>query len=162
MLNIFTDGSCNNRSTDRVGGYYFVITDVNFDLIYEDGGAFENTSSSRMEMTAVSEALNFLSSEIETTTNIRIYSDSQFIVNSINKGWLLNWVRDEMLIDKVNSDLWNRILEKLDFNLTQFIHIKGHQKNNDDIKVKWNNHCDKQANLLRINKINEKKVGTLV
>ena len=67
---------------------------------------------------------------------VKIYSDSQYVVNSVNKGWLKNWVRTDFKGGKKNKDLW-LIFHQLSasFNL-EFIWVKGHADN------PYNNRCD--------------------
>jgi ribonuclease HI len=84
-----------------------------------------------MELLAVIAALECLKSNGHDVT---IYSDSQYVVNSIEKGWLFNWVKKKK--DFPNSDLWSRYLKLHNLNNIKFEWVKGHA---DD---KENNRCD--------------------
>ena len=67
--------------------------------------------------------------------DITIYTDSAYIVNSVEKGWLFGWVK-KGFAGKKNPDLWTAFLECYKKNRIKFVWVKGHAEN------KWNNRCD--------------------
>ncbi|MCH5687212.1 reverse transcriptase-like protein [Niabella sp. W65] len=83
---IYTDGA--SRGNPGPGGYGVI-------LMYkghakELSGGFKRTTNNRMELMAVIEGLKALkTNEIP----VSIYSDSQYVVNAVSKGWLRNWIR---------------------------------------------------------------------
>ena len=84
MIKIYTDGS--SRGNPGPGGYGVV-------LLYkknrkEISQGYKNTTNNRMELLAVIKALEALN---ENNLQIKIFSDSKYVVESIEKGWLWNW-----------------------------------------------------------------------
>lgn len=67
--------------------------------------------------------------------DITIYTDSAYIVNSVEKGWVFGWAKKNFA-GKKNADLWARFLECYKKNRIKFVWVKGHAEN------KWNNRCD--------------------
>ena len=126
-ITIYTDGS--SRGNPGRGGYGSVLISGNHRK--EISGGFKFTTNNRMELLAVIAALECLKSNGHDVT---IYSDSQYVVNSIEKGWLFNWVKKKK--DFPNSDLWSRYLKLHNLNNIKFEWVKGHA---DD---KENNRCD--------------------
>ena len=117
-VKIYTDGSClNNPGT---GGYCALLK-------YPNGkerlvkGAELNTTSNRMELKAVIEALKALP---KGAYKIKLYSDSMITVNAIN-GWLEKWIREDFVKTK-NSDLWREYLEVSKAHIVIATWVKGH------------------------------------
>ncbi|NCU26192.1 ribonuclease HI [Candidatus Nomurabacteria bacterium] len=103
-LTIYTDGSCNARTGFGGAGAY--IIHAGGEAMISEG--FLDTKTGRMEIMAVILALESIKPEKRLHCKIQIYSDSQYVVNSINK-WLRNWVI--MGLDgRTNGDLWKRYL----------------------------------------------------
>lgn len=152
IFHIFTDGSAvnNKKAKDAgTGSYYYVILDHKWNIIHEFGEFREQTTNSRTEMEAPIRALEFLK-EIEDSNlaEVNIYTDCQFVVNSINRGWLKNWQREGTLEGRLNEDLWRQMIPLINHRI-RFHHVKGHQKDNTNRYVKYNNHCDFHCNELR-------------
>lgn len=124
---IYTDGS--SRGNPGRGGYGSVLISGNHRKEISDG--FKLTTNNRMELLAVIAALECLKSN---NHNITIYSDSQYVVNAVDKGWLFNWVKKKK--EFPNSDLWYRFLKVYPLNNIKFEWVKGHSDN------KENNRCD--------------------
>lgn len=72
--------------------------------------------------------------------DVVIYSDSAYVVNAIEKGWLAGWVKKGFK-DKKNPDLWKRYLNAAKKHRVKFVWVKGHASN------KWNNRCDELATM---------------
>lgn len=70
--------------------------------------------------------------------NITIYSDSAYVVNSVEKKWVFGWVKKDFA-GKKNADLWKLFLEQNKKHNIKFVWVKGHAAN------KWNNRCDELA-----------------
>ncbi len=131
-ITIYTDGS--SRGNPGRGGYGVI-------LMYgkhakELSGGFKNTTNNRMELMAVIEGLKALK-----TTNIPvvIYSDSQYVVNSITKGWLQNWIKTDFKGGKKNKDLWLQYYALAAKFQVKMVWVKGHADN------PYNNRCDELA-----------------
>jgi ribonuclease HI len=136
-IDIWTDGSCINKKEgkgSREGGFGVVIRmyDEYGKIIGKKNyseGKFINTSSARMELLAVIRSLELVK---PTKNKIHIFTDNQYVRNSIEKGWLDNWISTGQ--QKANMDLWNQFIKLYQLHgrcggVT--VHwIKGHQKDN--------------------------------
>ena len=146
---IYTDGSacvkgkCKCESVScpkcsRFGGLgSYILTEGEEEFYISKG--YKNTTISRMEIRAVLYSIEHF--DKNKKIDIQIYSDSQFVVNSFNEGWLKNWERDSFF-DRKNSDLWKRILKALkDRPLMTFkiTHTRGHRKDLQD-DIAFGNH----------------------
>ena len=117
MINIYTDGS--SRGNPGPGGYGIV-------MLYKDkrkelSQGYRLTTNNRMELTAVIKALEAIkNNKIEIT----IYSDSKYVVESIEKGWIWNWEKKNFK-KKLNSDLWKIFIPLYKkFKIKNFGHLK--------------------------------------
>ena len=89
-----------------------------------------------MELMAVIEGLKAIK---KNHLPIVIYSDSQYVVNAIEKGWLKNWIKTNFKGGKKNADLWMTYAALAKNHSVKFIWVKGHADN------KFNNRCDDLA-----------------
>ena len=113
---IYTDGSC--LGNPGRGGWGIVFPDGQ-----EISGGFRLTTNNRMEVLAAIVALE------KTSGDVEIVSDSQYLVNAINKGWLANWKRNgwRSSTGKVkNQDLWQRLDIALANRKVAFRWVRGH------------------------------------
>jgi ribonuclease HI len=132
---LYTDGACSGNPGD--GGWGCV-------LIYKDNkkelsGGQKDTTNNIMEMTAVIKGLEAL----KRPCNVNIYSDSSYVVNTFEKGWLENWMKNGWRTsdkkDVKNKDLWMKLYELSNIHNITFNKVKGHS---DD---ELNNRCDELA-----------------
>ncbi len=128
-LVIYTDGAA--RGNPGRGGYGVVLMYGNKQK--ELSAGYRLTTNNRMELLAVITALEALK---QKNIPIVIYTDSQYVVNSIEKKWVDNWIKTGFKGGKKNKDLWMRFypLSK-EFNIT-LKWVKGHASN------VYNNRCD--------------------
>lgn len=70
---------------------------------------------------------------------ITVYSDSQYVVNSVEKGWLKTWIKTDFAGGKKNKDLWKKYHELAKNLSIKFVWVKGHANN------PYNNRCDALA-----------------
>ncbi len=132
QLMIYTDGAA--RGNPGPGGYGAVLLWGN--KRKELSAGYRLTTNNRMELLAVIAALESLKKKHISLT---IYTDSQYIVNSVEKKWLDNWIRTDFKGGKKNKDLWTRYYQlSRDFNI-RFVWVKGHADN------PLNNRCDELA-----------------
>jgi len=125
---IYTDGSA--KGNPGVGGWSAIL--ISGDHRKEIFGGFKLTTNNRMELFSVISSLE----AIKTINNdITIYSDSQYVVNSVEKGWLFNWIRTGKKNVK-NWDLWQRFLIVYKKNNVKLEWVKGHADS------ELNNRCD--------------------
>ena len=142
MINIelWTDGSCNNNVkhiNSGYGGWAFIVKDEDGNQLHWDAGYDIETTSSRMEQTAVLEGLKYLSEKYKNdSVKIEIFSDSAYVVNCFKDRWFERWFDDNFLGIK-NEDLWRELLSfrgnrkfKMSFN-----HVKGHSGIEDNEMV---------------------------
>ena len=136
-LKIFTDGSCNPNPGP--GGYAYVIRRrKRKDEIFSEG--YKSTTNNRMELLACLAALRTL----KERCNVIIFTDSQYVVNGIEKKWASHWKTNGWKLsgttdDVENSDLWAELLEFSRLHNITFKWIRGHR----DHKI--NNICDRMA-----------------
>jgi ribonuclease HI len=129
---IYTDGS--SRGNPGPGGYGTI-------LMYgkhkkEISGGFRLTTNNRMELMAVIEGLKALNKK---HIPVKIFSDSQYVVNAVEKKWLHTWLKTNFKGGKKNSDLWKEYYELSKEYTIQFNWVKGHADN------PFNNRCDELA-----------------
>jgi ribonuclease HI len=132
QLHIYTDGS--SRGNPGPGGYGALL--IWGDIKKELSGGYRLTTNNRMELMGVIMALESLTKE---DISLTIYTDSQYIVNSVEKKWLDNWIRTDFKGGKKNKDLWlhyHRLSKKFKI---RFVWVKGHANN------AMNNRCDELA-----------------
>ena len=117
-VEIFTDGACSGNPGKGGRGAILRYKGVEKELC----GAEENTTNNRMELLAVIKGLEAIRWQ---NAEVHVYSDSSYVVNAINKGWLENWQRKGFAKVK-NPDLWMRLLPLLKMHRVAFHWIKGH------------------------------------
>ncbi|MEG1363527.1 MAG: ribonuclease HI [Clostridia bacterium] len=134
-VHIYTDGACSGNPGK--GGYAAILMYDNIEK--EVSGYFPDTTNNKMELTAVIKGLEMLKYPCDVT----VYTDSAYIVNSINKGWLNKWVKNNWINsskEKVkNIELWQDILKYIKIHNITFVKVKGHSDN------EYNNRCDSLA-----------------
>ena len=101
----------------------------------EISGGFRKTTNNRMELLAVVVGLEALRFEGMTVT---IYSDSRYVVDAVEKGWVFGWEKKRFK-DKKNPDLWVRFLSIYRKHQVKFVWVKGHADN------PGNERCDQLA-----------------
>lgn len=132
---IYTDGAC--RGNPGRGGWGAV-------LVYEGrekelSGGEAMTTNNRMELSAVIAALSALKEPCKVT----LTTDSQYVVNAIEKGWLNSWRQNKWRkSDKsavLNVDLWEQLVALLEKHEVGFVWVKGHNGHS------YNERCDALA-----------------
>lgn len=115
---LYTDGA--SSGNPGPGGYGIVLKCGTYSK--EISGGFSLTTNNRMELLAVIKGLEAINWD---NAEVHVWSDSSYVVNAINKGWLENWKRKNY--DKVkNPDLWMRLSPLLQKHRVAFHWIKGH------------------------------------
>jgi len=132
-LTIYTDGA--SRGNPGPGGYGAILQWGQQSK--ELSGGFRMTTNNRMELMAVIVALEALTRD---DLDILIYSDSQYVVNAVEKKWVFMWEK-KAYAGKKNPDLWQRFLKSFRKHRIQFKWVKGHA---DNI---YNNRCDELATM---------------
>ncbi len=132
QLNIYTDGAA--RGNPGPGGYGIVL--LWGDVKKELSAGYRLTTNNRMELLGVIIALESLT---RNTMPVTIFTDSQYIVNSVEKKWLNNWIKTDFKGGKKNKDLWLRYAKVAKDFTIRFTWVKGHATN------AMNNRCDELA-----------------
>ena len=134
-VTIYTDGAC--LGNPGPGGYGAVL--ISGIHRKELSGGEPNTTNNRMELRAVIEGLKALKRPCRVT----VYSDSKYIVQMVEEGWLERWHANGWMRNKKepakNADLLEMLRACLKQHQVQFVWVKGHADN------KENNRCDQMA-----------------
>ncbi len=131
MITIYTDGA--SSGNPGPGGYGVVL--LSGPHRKELSGGFKRTTNNRMELLAVITGLEALKNHGE---EVLIYSDSKYVVDSVEKGWVFGWEKKHFR-DKKNPDLWKRFLLVYRKHRVKFKWVKGHNEN------PLNERCDELA-----------------
>lgn len=118
MIQIYTDGAA--QGNPGPGGYG-VILRYN-DYVKELSQGFRLTTNNRMELLAVIVGLETIK---KTGIPVTIFSDSEYVVNAVEKGWLWGWERKNFS-KKANADLWKRYIPLHKKYSPKFQWIRGH------------------------------------
>lgn len=134
-VQIYTDGACTGNPGK--GGYAAVLRFKG--TVKEISCGFCLTTNNRMELLAAISALELLKRSCE----VDIYTDSKYLSDAVNKGWLTSWIKNGWKKgDKkpvLNVDLWKRLAGLMKIHSVNFIWVKGHAGN------ELNERCDQLA-----------------
>lgn len=130
-VEIYTDGAASGNPGP--GGYGVVMKYKGQRKELSQG--YRLTTNNRMELMGVIVGLESLKKE---SLDVVIYSDSKYIVDAVNLGWLKNWLKIHFK-GKANVDLWLRFLEVYKKHRVKLVWVKGHASNVE------NNRCDELA-----------------
>ena len=132
---IYTDGACSGNPGPGGWGAILMCNGHTKEI----SGASKETTNNIMEITAVLEALKLLKYEC----NVKIYSDSAYVVNAFTNGWIYNWMKNGWKTANKepvkNKELWIQLYEFTKVHKIEFIKVKGHADN------EFNNRCDELA-----------------
>ena len=135
VIEMYSDGACSGNPGP--GGYGVILRYKGTEK--ELSGGDRDTTNNRMELMGVIAGLEALKEPCRVT----IYTDSQYVVNGITKGWAASWKANGWKKkDKkpaLNSDLWDRLLGQVDRHQVEFVWIKGHAGHPE------NERCDRLA-----------------
>lgn len=130
-ITIYTDGAA--RGNPGPGGYGVVL--MAGEHRKELSGGFRLTTNNRMELLAVIMGLEALKIE---GSKVTIYTDSKYVADSVEKGWLWGWVKKQFK-GKKNADLWMRFIPAYKKHHVKFVWVKGHAN------IPENERCDQLA-----------------
>jgi len=121
-VNLYTDGAC--KGNPGPGGYGVILEYKGNEKEISDGN--RSTTNNRMELMAAIVGLETLKEPCE----VMLYSDSKYLVDAIEKGWLANWRRNNWRKSDrspvLNVDLWERLIVQLERHNVILNWIKGH------------------------------------
>lgn len=131
MIELFTDGASSGNPGPggfgtilRLGAHYKEIS-----------AGFRKTTNNRMELLAV---IIGLESILKPGQEVTVFSDSKYVIDAIEKKWVLGWVK-KGFVGKKNKDLWLRLLPLLKTHRVRFVWVKGHNGHPE------NERCDELA-----------------
>lgn len=142
MIEVFTDGACSGNPGP--GGYGIIIKQHDTKEILRQVEGFPSTTNNRMEVTAACAALELLSEKYNVSdTEIVIYSDSKYLCDAHNAGWLSSWMKHGFCKPGggrvKNVDLWERLLKAESGKNVKYVWVKGHNGHPE------NEECDRMA-----------------
>lgn len=120
QVHVYTDGAA--RGNPGPGGYGIVMEWVGKPYKKEFSKGYKHTTNNRMELLAVIDALKKLKNP---NTAVLVFTDSKYVVDSVQKGWVFNWEKKGFK-DKKNIDLWIEFLKEYRKHQVHFKWIKGH------------------------------------
>lgn len=130
-VTIYTDGAASGNPGP--GGYGIVMISGKHRL--EKSQGYKLTTNNRMELMAVIVGLESLKLP---ECNVTVYTDSRYVADAVEKGWLFQW-ESKNFKNKKNKDLWLRFLKIFRKHKVKFIWIRGHDNNLE------NERCDRLA-----------------
>lgn len=130
QVDLFTDGAA--KGNPGPGGYGTILRSGAHEK--ELSGGFYHTTNNRMELMAVIVGLEALKSSCQ----VRVVSDSKYVVDAFNARWIEGWKRRGWAKVK-NPDLWKRLLKAMEPHQVRFEWIKGHNDHPE------NERCDRLA-----------------
>lgn len=141
-ITIFTDGAASGNPGPGGLGVVMLAGSYRKELL----AGFRLTTNNRMELLAVIVGLEALKQECCCVT---IYSDSRYVVDAVEKGWVFGWEKIGYK-NKKNPDLWQRFLVVYRKHRVKFIWIRGHAE------IPENERCDQLA--VRASKMSDLQV----
>ena len=130
-INLYTDGS--SKGNPGRGGFGLVL--ISGKHYKEISQGFRHTTNNRMELLAVIVGLEHLKSK---KCDVLVFSDSKYVVDSVEKKWVFQWVKKGFK-GKKNADLWKRFLLIYQKHNVSFQWVKGHAGHPENEK------CDQLA-----------------
>lgn len=139
MIHLYTDGAAKGNPGN--GGYGVVLKSGPHYKELSEG--FRLTTNNRMELLAVIKGLEEIKNK---GSKVLVVSDSKYVIEAVDKGWLWNWIRIGFK-GKKNKDLWIRFVNIYRQHDVKFQWIKGH---NGHVE---NERCDQLAVAASENKV---------
>ncbi|MEO5909323.1 MAG: ribonuclease HI [Pelobium sp.] len=131
MIQIFTDGA--SSGNPGPGGYGVILrSGEHYKELYQ---GFRLTTNNRMELMAVCAGLESIK---KLNQQITVFSDSKYVIDSVDKKWVFGWVK-KGFAGKKNKDLWLRFLQSYKLHQVKFVWVKGHAGHPE------NERCDELA-----------------
>lgn len=132
---IYTDGACSGNPGPGGWGAILMYKGAKKEI----SGGMKDATNNIMEITAVIEALKCLKVDSE----VKVYSDSAYVVNAFLQGWIYNWIKKGWKTasgeNVKNKELWQELYSLTQKHKVEFIKVKGHADN------EFNNRCDEMA-----------------
>ncbi|MCX6156286.1 MAG: ribonuclease HI [Candidatus Kapabacteria bacterium] len=136
QLIIYTDGACFRNPGPGAWAAILIYGDSRKEI----SQGFRRTTNNRMEIMAILEALKTI--KWRTGLKVKLYSDSEYCINTLTKGWLWSWKKNNWKRkagEVKNIDLWDEMANLILGRNIDFIHVYGH------VGIEENENCDKLA-----------------
>ena len=134
-VEIYTDGACSGNPGPGGWGVILIYRGVKKEL----AGYAKDTTNNRMELFSALAGLR----ELKVPCKVKLYSDSAYLVEAFNQGWIQTWSKNKWKNakkeDVKNQDLWRALLIETAKHQVSFCKVKGHSDN------EFNNRCDELA-----------------
>jgi len=146
-INIYTDGSSSLKTGNA--SWAFAVLDEHQNIIHQNAEYVKGGYIGRMELTALTKAVEYVDQLNYSFDEIHFYSDSQYVINSINKKWIQGW-HERLWMNVKNADIWKEfylVFKNMPKHVF-FHHIKGHQKDEVSVHAKWNNYVDQMCYIM--------------
>ena len=130
IIQLYTDGACSGNPGPGGWGAILVYNNNEKEL----SGGEKMTTNNRMELLAVIRGLE----AIKEPCAVYVTTDSKYVTEAINQGWLKNWIKKDFK-DRKNDDLWRQLIPFITKHNVYFTWIKGHSGHH------YNERCDKLA-----------------
>ena len=131
---LYTDGS--SIGNPGPGGYGIIMELKGTTYKKEFSKGYRHTTNNRMELLAIIVGLESLK---KGSSKVIVYSDSKYVIDSVNNKWIFDWQKKGFK-GKKNPDLWERFIRVYKKHHVDFKWIKGHNSHPQ------NEHCDFLAN----------------
>ncbi|GIO37852.1 ribonuclease H [Paenibacillus antibioticophila] len=129
---IYTDGACSGNPGPGGWGAVLLFNGHRKEI----SGGEKHTTNNRMEIQAVISAL----SQLKEPCQAKVYSDSAYVVNCFQQGWIRGWLKNGWKNSKnqpvENKELWQELWRLMGIHQVEYVKVKGHSDN------ELNNHCD--------------------
>lgn len=141
-IKLYTDGACSGNPGS--GGCSAILTFEGNRKELSEG--YTLTTNNRMELRAVIMGLEAIKRK---DVKVIIYSDSKYVINSFDKGWIYNWEKEDFY-KRTNADLFIKLLELYrSFSIIEFVWVKGHSGHDE------NENCDALAVAMSKNRLKQ-------
>jgi ribonuclease HI len=136
-IELYSDGGADPNPGK--GGFGVILSYKGRSKEFHQG--YQLTTNNRMELMGVIFGLE----QLKTKSNVQVFTDSQYVINGITKGWAVKWKQNNWYRKKtekaINSDLWDRLLNEVAKHNVEFNWVKGHSGHPE------NERCDTLATL---------------
>lgn len=131
-VSIYTDGACSGNPGK--GGFGVILNYMGKKKEISKG--YKCTTNNRMEIMAALAGLNALTEPCK----VILYSDSKYLVDSVNKGWIASWQKNGWKNSKKekvkNRELFEELIELMNVHEVEYRWVKGHDGHSE------NERCD--------------------
>ncbi len=130
-ITLVTDGACSGNPGP--GGWAALLRYKDNEKLITGGDP--ETTNNRMELLAIVEGLR----AIKEPAEVNIVSDSKYVIDAFEKGWLENWMRTGWKTSAnkpvKNKELWLDLHREVQRHKISWTWVKGHAGHEDNERV---------------------------